>query len=294
LVLMNSNAVLNSTIIFGGDSLTSDTIMAMQCSMLANGFSLELKENVTHICPGGPPYLIDEPLMRKYCKPDRFGWMHFRLIRNSNDHELSPMIDLVFLELSFGLGKRFELILNESMLPVSLGYKLNRGLMLYNWGVHCNDVVCLNEYFKETTSHLVDVQKKGFTLFWKEHEAQHFTTLDHSGLFGTTLVSNNCSAIHNYSQSNWRNNVARLFFHNHSLPYLTNNHSTTWNQTVAASNLELAYVPIVPYFNDTYPWHWMKLYSGDCTHFCFVPGRFSILWENIYRTLHIHMHGERT
>jgi hypothetical protein len=322
-VLVNSDTNLNSTIIFGGDSLSSDTTMAMVCSMLNNGFSVELKENVTRICPGGPQYMIDEPFMTKYCNHESVpGWMHLRLIRSSNDHELSSVLDLVFFELSPGVGERYERILTESNLPESLGYKLNRGLVIYNWAVHCNDVACLNQYFKEITSHLVDLQKKGFTLFWKVHEAQHFDTLDHSGVYGTThLVSNKCSAIHNYSQSNWRNNVARLFFHNHTLPYLTNNHSTTWNQTVAASNLELAYVPIVPYFNDSYRWNWMKLNtafwdcppywkkphagpcsnpdrrwddSGDCTHFCYVPGRFSILWENIYRTLHIYMHSERT
>jgi hypothetical protein len=263
LIVLKNNPRLNSTIIFGGDSLMADTFMAFVCTMLSNGYDV--------------PHLTEENgTLRAVHFYNESAWANLRLVRHSNDSELSPIVDVAFHLLE-------PIYFGEAY----LSSKFECGLVLYNWAVHCPSVLCLTNYLMEIAPFLIAMQNSGFTILWKEHEAQHFSNADKSGLYSINNTKN-CSVVQNYDIGNWRNAVAKLFLHEHRVardPF-----QYRWNSTVHVPGLEkLAYIPIVPYFHYTMDWHWMKLPFFDCTHYCYVPGRFTVLWENLYHVLDKHM-----
>jgi hypothetical protein len=132
---------------------------------------------------------------------------------------------------------------------------------------------------------IIKLQSVGFKVLWKESEAQHFKNDDKSGLYIHNVTRHGCDTISNLHAANWRNRLTENYL------------SQLYNKASGHA------VSILPVFIQSVPQHWihgtkkiiqMKTVTRpryifqtnqDCTHYCYIPGRFKPIWQNILNIL---------
>jgi hypothetical protein len=170
------------TLLFLGDSLTSDHAMAAICQLMQAGYTLGS------------------------CKPlfggDQYGgpW---------GVKECSPSLSIPFtsyVDLSREGGHNITIAFERTDNPNLYNGMMSNmsGIMLWNIGVHCHDEACLREQMNET---LIPLYQSGalrdWTFLWKETEPQHFNNIGGEWKKEGEKV---CGPVH---VNNWRNEVAR-------------------------------------------------------------------------------------
>jgi hypothetical protein len=142
------------------------------------------------------------------------------------------------------------------------------GVIMWNWGMHCNRPGCVTEHVQEMFSTFVQWMKTEMAFYdwdivWRETEPQHFNTT--GGIYVPTGVSRVGTACVNQAVlDNFRNEEAS-----------------------AAIVQNVGYpIPVISLFDmlssragfhsDT---------SGDCTHYVYTPWRFGLTWTGLLWSL---------
>jgi len=134
------------------------------------------------------------------------------------------------------------------------------GILLFNWGVHCNDhdVSCMTEILDKLVT-LTKLEKlRKVQIMFREHEPQHFGT--ETGVY-KGKSSQQCRAIEKVDD--WRNEVAEAFLELNGLKERV--------KTVSIFKSLLLLYQI----------H----HIGDCTHYCYNPLRFEVTWKGILNAM---------
>mmetsp|Transcript_47281 Transcript_47281/g.81325 ORF Transcript_47281/g.81325 Transcript_47281/m.81325 type:complete len:352 (+) Transcript_47281:44-1099(+) len=245
---------IGPTIYFVGDSLSSDLAMAAVCQLLSAGYQLSSCQTSGL---GGELYGID----RNYtCKANILPMItHFLLEKNNMLSTLVPTNNVLIL-FSFGTIHKEVLV------------KLGGGIVVYNVGVHCNDLEgklsgekCLaraldNQLVPFVTGSSESHKLKQWSFFFREHEPQHFSTPN--GTFKPGALMEPCAPTK--YPDNWRNEYVHRFIAKHNLSDK---------------------VPILPSFNLLEPLWQLHYGKGDCTHYCYSPWRFDVTWDAMLRAL---------
>jgi len=171
---------------FLGDSLMSDTMMAMTCELIG---SLGYGNRSCMPRIGGNAYYNGE----NFIPCDRFDGSLI-LEHPSPIRKVCPKIKLVFKNVK-------NTFLNES----------SGRNWLINWGVHCNNRACLDRYNSRLVPLLRNaLQNNAMRLFWVETAAQHFDygITPRDGLFKSGSKIFGCGPITSPNSSiNYRNQI---------------------------------------------------------------------------------------
>jgi len=249
-------------IFFLGDSLSHDTAVAAICQTLL------LKDEYgryLYAISSCNPSAWGENSMNPFCDSTRhpqkyshLGYIEFE--RTNNDPSLCQRVMLI----KIGLWDPYKA---QPTLGVSLVFdelatlSINKGLMIWNWGVWCNNPgdLCIANVMNHTLLPAVnDPRFSDWHHMWRETEPQHFNTPD--GSF-SPLVPNYC--IPSWHPETWRNAEAKRFLQN-------NNLQTT-----------VSWIPIAEPLTSRWQFH----YPTDCTHYCYTPWRLHITWDGIVHAL---------
>jgi hypothetical protein len=144
------------------------------------------------------------------------------------------------------------------------------GVMVWNWGVHCNQRGCVTRFMhKVFQRHLRFLAQtkydRRWRIVWRETEPQHFDTP--GGVYPTRgRMSLDCVKTPTALLDNFRNDEADAVL------------NTTLRYTFR--------IPVVRLWKALAPradWHVPGV--GDCTHYAYTPWRFYITWDGMYRSL---------
>lgn len=233
-------------IIIAGASLSHDTYMGAYCQLEQAGYV------ATSCITGGEPIYGDDAYVT--CDSRDLYISHFFL---ENPHATScPKIALVFNH-----PEQTKYMARLEKLAEDENFK-NGFVMMYNWGVHCNDkeTPCLRPMLEETFIPLLTNPKfDHWTILFREHEPQHFSTP--GGLF-IKGQGWRCSRA-TVKADNWRNEEVVQILKDHNLT---------------------SKVPIIPLFDALEPLTSMHV-VGDCTHYCYNPFRFEVTWDGLLNAL---------
>ena len=249
-------------IFFLGDSLSHDTAVAAICQTLL--LKDELGRYLYEISSCNPS-AWGENSMNPFCdstrhpqKYNHLGYIEFE--RTNNDPSLCQRV--MFIKI--GLWDPYKV---QPSPGVSLVFdelstlSTNKGLMIWNWGVWCNNPgeLCIANVMNQTLLPAVqDPRFSDWHQMWRETEPQHFNTPD--GSF-SPLIPNHC--IPSWHPETWRNAEAKQFLQN-------NNLQTT-----------VSWIPIAEPLTSRWQFH----YPTDCTHYCYTPWRLHITWDGIVQAL---------
>jgi hypothetical protein len=99
------------------------------------------------------------------------------------------------------------------------------------------------------------INQSNYKTIWKEIEPQHFQSSN--GYFNTNLINLTCTdTIQKYD--NWKTTILEDLIALKRFPSL----------------------PIVYVYNDTLPFSFLHQ-QPDCTHYCYLPYRFTLLWNKL-------------
>jgi len=138
------------------------------------------------------------------------------------------------------------------------------GLMLWNWGAHCNKpgVGCIDHVLNQAL--LPVTQHAGFRnwkMMFRETEPQHFD--NPTGLYQIERPFElQCGNVDHPSP--WRNIEAHQFLIRNEL---------------------LRRVAWVPLFDRLLPFTYTFHYPADCTHYCYSPWRLELTWDGVVHGL---------
>ena len=257
----SSSSTSPCTIVFGGDSMSSDHTMDVVCRLIEDGY--ELKS--CHPAIGGALYGADVNVtcpQNKY--PDR---PHFLLEHNDpNTLRTCPevLIGSTYECPSKSIRKWFQ----EP--PPTISENDWGGLVIFNWGARCKTKQDIEScLFQELEPYLQLAKDATMGQKWKfiyrETEPQHFN-ID-GGLYYSRWKENatffECSRFQG-SADNFRNQVALQLLEQHNLSKS---------------------IPVIPLFSALEPLTQLHFQGEDCTHYCYDPMRFWITWEGLYNVL---------
>lgn len=239
---------------FVGDSLSSDHAMGATCDLLNYGYTM-ISCNLKGI--GGPTYGRDAA---HKCESNLHPELtHFMLQNNDKEDTTSsvcPNITISFLPLIPGsstIGKQIQSAKSTHQ---------DGGLIIFNWGVHCNmknESNCISDALSSAIlPHFNDDQQTKWKFLYRETEPQHFNSL--GGLYPGEGV---CTPLERSKADNWRNEVAQRFLVEHNLTKR---------------------VPTISIFQELVPL-WQLHHSHDCTHYCYDPLRLDVTWNGLLKAL---------
>lgn len=241
------------TIVFAGDSLSSDHAMGANCQLLNSGYEL----TSCNLKTMGRKLYGDDTSVQ--CKANVHPSMNHILLRNDMAETCKEVLIIPSMpEMS---PKELSEIL-ESM-------NENGGLFVFNWGVHCNrQGSCISSKLTQSILPFVTGPYASKYAKWKfifrETEPQHFRTVD--GTYKGKAESNYpCSPIDSekVESNNWRNREVEWFLSEHNL-------------TDKIKTIRL-YDTLVPL--------WQLHHPEDCTHYCYDPYRFDVTWDGLLKAL---------
>ncbi len=244
------------TVIFYGDSLSMDHVMGAVCSLLEDGFELKSCNPLL----GGQSYGADSNVKcAENIHPDK---SHFLL--ENKDHPTCSQVLIAVPSHCCSAGHRLETF--QSWFDSDDW----GGLVIFNWGVHCNSKHDIETCMSETLGPVLELAKddavtQRWTFIYRETEPQHFNTP--GGVWDVELAKKNQTLFRQCSQfqgraDNFRNEFAVQLFEQH--------------------NLSLATIPIFSALESFTKLH----YDGeDCTHYIYNPIRLQITWEGLYNVL---------
>jgi hypothetical protein len=240
---------------FVGDSLSSDHSMAAMCELTAgdgvdSNSGYELVESVGPF--GGKAFGESQKFVHYNKNTTAFPFPHF-LLRSKNTDPSNIVCPNVVIRMNDPVASSQMMVQDGTFLEAG-------GVILWNWGVHCNDVDnCIAEWmdkYLDPFLKLMETHKK-WSVLWRETEPQHFHTVD--GLFqpGRHRSGQPCNS-----------HMSAIGGNNETLSNFRNNHAAAW---LSSQNLTTR-VPVVPIFHALQPkWDFHSDHSGDCTHYCYTP-----------------------
>ena len=241
-------------IIFAGDSLSSDHAMAASCQLLSSGYKL----SSCNLKPmGGPIYGSD---VNATCESNIYpSTAHFALENKMAKSCLKVLI--MFIDIKAVVK---ELAQPHNKIVNDIG-----GLIVFNWGVHCNEETddCLRSTLSDAGSILPmatgtnATKYKQWRFLFRETEPQHFDTTD--GTYQPGKHRSQTCVSTSGNGDNWRNERIASILSNHGL---TNKIQT------------------IPLFEALLPL-WQLHRKPDCTHYCYSPFRFDITWTGMLQAL---------
>ena len=142
------------------------------------------------------------------------------------------------------------------------------GIMLWNWGVWCNQprTGCVENVLRQSLLHIVNDQRfpqNRWKFMYRETEPQHFRTPSLDGTFSPD-VPIECAPIDH--PATWRNDEAKQFLKDQGL-----------------FNTLVAWVPIADALSDMWSFH----HPHDCTHYCYSPWRLHLTWDGMVHGLRL-------
>ena len=307
---LQRNQDLPCTIVFAGDSLSSDHAMAATCQLLGTG-DYELAGCNAKL--GGPAYFRDGDVMAglNHCKTNTSAnentkpyantnnaktsgtrtihpsIPHFLLKNKNNEAESCKKVLLVYLGIAhfdtnhqaFLSGVLESFLLNNNndkhKNDNNTSTITNEGLFVFNWGVHCNTRGdgCIGEMLSDMILPLVTGPNAPTLLAnWRF-------------LFRETEPQHFNTADGNYEHS--RRNTTNLpcspidpatiesganNWRNREVRRFLTDHGL--EDTIGTVRL---YDRLVPLFQLHHP--------GDCTHYCYDPYRLDVTWDGLLEAL---------
>lgn len=243
-------------ITFIGDSLMSDTMVAMECQLITIGYKNLTECVFAHI--GKDSYYTNTNYV---CDNSTINNQNTRTLQfqrqfMNQQSKSCPIINLLFIKIEL----LYEITTDEyikNFIQRSKDDSNNRKtLLLVNYGTHSNDKEHLvSTYLKMVQTLKVLLNQPNYKVLWKEIEPQHFQSSN--GYFNTKLKNLSClNTIQKYD--NWK---------------------TTILEDLIASN-KFPSLPIIYIYNDTLPFSFLHQ-QPDCTHYCYLPYRFTLLWNKL-------------
>lgn len=167
----------------------------------------------------------------------------------------NPEQNSVFRDIPFAMNELLKL-------------KSSGGIMLWNWGVWCNQprTGCVENVLRQTLLHIVNdhrFQPNRWKMMYRETEPQHFRTPSLDGTFSPD-VAMECAPI--AQPATWRNDEAKQFLKDQGL-----------------FNTVVAWVPIADALSDMWSFH----HPRDCTHYCYSPWRLHLTWDGMVHGLRL-------
>ena len=245
-----SNSSCN--IVFAGDSLSSDHAMGAACQLLSSGYKLT-SCNTKQL--GGPSYGSDGNVT---CASNIYPTTAHVALENDMAKSCKKVLIMY---------TGIDTVAGHLRLPGNKIINDVGGIIVFNWGVHCNEENdgCIHSKLRSTILPMVKGEDgtnyKQWRFLSRETEPQHFDTIDGSYKPGEHR-SQNCVPISG-KVNNWRNQqVASI---------LLNNGVSKEIQTI-------------PLFDTLVPL-WQLHHQGDCTHYCYNPFRFDVTWNGMLKAL---------
>eukprot|EP00594_Rhizosolenia_setigera_P004247 CAMPEP_0178939190 /NCGR_PEP_ID=MMETSP0789-20121207/66_1 /TAXON_ID=3005 /ORGANISM="Rhizosolenia setigera, Strain CCMP 1694" /LENGTH=168 /DNA_ID=CAMNT_0020617991 /DNA_START=762 /DNA_END=1268 /DNA_ORIENTATION=+ len=156
-------------------------------------------------------------------------------------------------------------------------YDDEAGVIVGSWGTHMNSREDMSDFMKTTFQKFYDVVQNDipnherFAFLWREHEPQHYNNTV-GGTYEVNVPKDRqqCLSKPLLYYNNYRNEEVHRYFN------------------ITGLNKK---IPIIPMFDAMKPLHMFK-FPGDCTHYCYAPWRFYILWHGMALALHSYIMRE--
>lgn len=241
-------------ITFIGDSLMADTMVAMECQLLTIGYKNSTECVFAHV--GKDNYYKD---INYDCNNSTIN----------NQDTRTSLFQRRFLNLQSESCPtiNLSLITNELLYEITTDEFINffihrpednnrKTLLLVNYDAHSNDKEHLTiRYLKMVKTLKALINHSNYKTIWKEIEPQHFQSSN--GYFNTNLMNLTCTdTIQKFD--NWKTTILEDLISSKRFPSL----------------------PIVYVYNDTLPFSFLHQ-QPDCTHYCYLPYRFTLLWNKL-------------
>jgi len=251
--------------VFIGDSLAGDHALSAMCqtSLMKDSDGNYVYEKTSQSCRPffglgayGNGTCADDPDQQKYNE----NYVEFERI--NNDEGLCKRV--IFIQIGLWDPRRNELVADVPFYMDQLHQlPTDIGIMLWNWGVHCNDRHdgCVSHVMKNSLLRFVkDPRFSQWKMMWRETEPQHFNSPDGQYQPDAPLE---CAAVSRPDP--WRNHEAKQFLARHGL------------------EKRVAWVPIfdrlaIPFVHTFH-------YPTDCTHYCYAPWRLHLTWDGMVHGL---------
>lgn len=257
----NDKSNRHCTITFIGDSLMSDTMVAMECQLMSIGYKNSTECVFDHI--GKEDYYKNTNYVchNSTINNQNKQTLHFQRQFVNLLSESCPIINLSFISNIF----LFEISTDEfikNFMHRSEDHSKRKKLLLVNYGAHSNDKEHLTSiYLKMVKTLQVLINQSDYKVLWKEIEPQNFQSSN--GYFNTNLKNLTClNTLQKHD--NWKTTILEDLIASKNFPSL----------------------PIVYIYNDTLPFSFLHQ-EPDCTHYCYLPYRFTLLWNKLADLLFI-------
>ena len=238
-------------IVFIGDSLSSDHAMGATCHLIGSGYDLISCNNAdfgVHELYG-----VDRNVA---CKENLYPNFGHHVLENPSAKSCKRVT----------IGSIYMTNNTADILREAREVHENGGIIVFNWGVHCNvkKEDCIKNAFTSAILPMLRGDKSEQFSQWKflyrETEPQHFNGpggLYHSDSFGQkgTCYAN--------ETDNWRNEEVQDFMSLHNLTHD---------------------IPTIEIFRPLSTLHQLH-HPPDCTHYCYDPLRLDVTWDSMLRVL---------
>ena len=238
-------------IVFIGDSLSSDHAMGAACDLIGKGYDLISCNNAYF----GFHELYGED-RNVTCMENLYPHFGHHVLENRSAKSC-PRVTIGSILMTNNTAD----ILREAR-----EVHENGGLIIFNWGVHCNSKK-ENCIINALTSSILPMlrgdkstQYSQWKFLYRETEPQHFSGpggLYHSDSFGKKA---SCYAD---EVDNWRNEEVQDFMSLHNLTH------------------DIPTIEIFRPLSTLYQLH----HPPDCTHYCYNPLRLDVTWDSMLRVL---------
>jgi len=249
------------SITFIGDSLMEDTMVAMECQLMMLGYrnstecvfahigSTNYNKNINYTCHNSASNINNNNNYNNNNLSSQFQRQFVNLQSQS-----CRIITLSFINNFLLYEITTDQFIKKFIQPQQNDH--NNTLVLVNYGAHSNyKEHLIKRYLKIVKNLTILLNQSNYKVFWKEIEPQHFYSFN--GYFSTKLLNLSCTnTIHTYD--NWKTSILEEMITSRTFPSL----------------------PIVYIYNDTLPFSFLHQ-TPDCTHYCYLPYRFTFLWNKL-------------
>ena len=238
--------------LFFGDSLSSDHAMGATCHLLSAGYTLKSCNNAF----GGPQYGSDAKIE---CEANFYPALPHHVLENDLATSCQR-VTIGYVPGAVGNSSYFAQTLKSAKEVHEAG-----GLIIFNWGVHCNvrNVSCISGVLSSSILPMLKGENSNdfrqWNFLFRETEPQHFEAP--GGLF--ISPNPNPQSCSGRKVDNWRNEEAHMFLSAHNLTQQ---------------------IPTIAIFDALAPLTQLHR-PPDCTHYCYSPSRLDITWDGLMEAL---------
>lgn len=250
------------SILFMGASMSADQAIGANCQLINAGYKLtSCNAEMVFFAKGER----DEEVQ---CEANLYPDIGHFLLENENA-KACPKVLITFINWWEHIEKRGH-PMDILSLPSNKVINDNGGLLVFNWGNHCNGprAKCVEKRLTDMILPMVAgeraAQFQRWRFLYKETEPQHWPTIDGQYISGAHQSLQKCAPTK--SPDDWRNKEAQSFLKKNNL-----------TERIPTIKVHDTLLPL-----------WQLHAKGDCTHYCYSPSRLDVTWDAMLKTLKAH------